>query len=239
MTTNKTALHKCLALMAVLLPVSLLCAVAISCHVQYRELSVSNPAISQNLKDYYGAKSIAFAQGKFFEAKLLQCVKVKAHECTYYHYWVVVAPKTEMPLYSLNIFFLPPPKLSSYFLDDHPKASNEMMKGSVPDLNAYPPMKGVAKLWPIEYQFTWSNYGDDAQKAACISTESFDEQMRTLSIQVQYNGTLEALSLSSNLPIDTVVGMDDSEVLNNGFLRAILEEGTAFAQRNPYRAIEH
>ncbi len=130
MTTNNTALHKYPVLLALLLTV-LLCVVPISCRAQYRELSLSHPAISQNMKDYYRVKSIAVAQGKFFEAKLLQCVKIKAHERTYYHYWVIVAPKTEMSLYSFNVFFMPPSGLFKYFLVDHPNASNEMMKGSV------------------------------------------------------------------------------------------------------------
>ncbi len=99
-------------------------------------------------------------------------------------------------------------------------------------------MDSVAKLWPIEYQFAWSNYGDEAQKAANISEQAFDEQMRTLCIQVQYNDTTESLSLSANLPMNTIARIDDPEVLNNWFLRAILEKGTAFAQRNPFRAAE-
>jgi len=223
----------------VLVLLFLLMAMQLSCGKAYPALSPAHPRLNQNMKDYYAAKEIAFAKGDHFEAKLLQCVKVKAFRKTYYHYWVVVAPRTEMPLTSFNMCFLPPPKLSRYFLFDHPFASNEMMKGSTPDLQAYIAMESVDRIWPIECRFTWTNYGDDMRQAAGITEESFDDWMRTLSIEVQFNGDKESLSLSANLPLSEITGTEDPLAKDNDFLQAILRQGICYAQRKPYRAGEN
>jgi hypothetical protein len=222
--------------LVLLLSIVSLCSLGLACRTVYPQLSSKDPRINQNMNDYYAADAIATVQGNCFEAKMLQCVKLKTHGYTFYHYRVVIAPRTEMPLQSLNIFFLPPKALSKYFLVDHPWASNEMMKGSVPDLEAYGAMNSVDKLWPIEYRFTWTNYGDEAQQAAGITNDAFDEQMRTLRIEVNYNGRTESLSLSTGLPFIEVSSLGDPLVKDSWFLQAILKDGTPYAQRNPYRA---
>jgi hypothetical protein len=209
-----------------------------ACGKFYSKLSPSHPRINQNMKDYYEVKSISSAQGQDFEAKLLQCVKLKSHNTTYYHYRVVVAPRTEMPLQSFNVFFLPPQGLAQYFLIDHPFASNEMMKGSVPDLSPYSAMDTVEKLWPIEFRFTWTNYGDEIQRAADITNDAFDEQMRTLRVEVHFNGKIELMQLSMDLPFLEIASINDPQVEDNAFLQAIFKENLTFSQRKPYRTTE-
>jgi hypothetical protein len=204
------------------------------CTKAYELLSPDHPEINQNMKDYYAAEAIATAQGEFFEAKLLQCIKLKAFDTTYYHYWVVIAPRTDLPLNLLNVSFLPPPTLSQYFLKDYPHASNELMQGSTPNLNPYDAMRSVDKLWPIEYRFTWTNYGDDLQQTAGIADEVFDEQMRTLRLEVQFNGRIEALTLTPDA-FAVVVDESDPFAADDAFLQAVLHEGVCLAGRNPFR----
>jgi len=207
-----------LVLALMLIPLS---SVQMACGTAYSELSPEDPRINQGMKDYYEAKAIAFAQGKYFEAKLLQCVKLKVHNTTYYHYGVIIAPRSGMPLYSFSMIFLPPPELLKYFT------------GGV-EMPPFDPMESVEKLWPIENRFTWTNYGDEVQQKAGISGEVFDEQMRTLRMEVHFNDKTETLSLSIELPFTEVSGINDPLVQNNRFLQAIYEKNLCYAHQGGY-----
>ena len=227
-----------ISIIASLLAITAVLYILVFCIIHYPELSPENPDINRNMKDYYDAEAVAFVEGEYFEAKLLQCVKLKANDTTYYYYRVVIAPRTTMPLLFLNMFFLPPPELSDYFLVDHPFASNEMMKGSTLDFPSYHPMIAVDTLWPIEYHFTWSNYGDVVQQEVGITEEVFDGLMQTLRIEVHFSGKTETLLLPVDLPFTTITSVDDPLVKNNRVLQAVMEEGVCVGGRNPYRATE-
>jgi hypothetical protein len=224
-----------------------------ACAKAYGLLSPGHPEINQNMKDYYAAEAIATAQGEFFEAKLLQCIKIKAANATLYHYRVVIAPRTERPLRKLNAWFLPPPALSQYFVKDyshtHQPYHNLLMKGFPKNRSSnfepFEPMRSVGALWPIEYEFTWSNYDNEIQVEEGIADEAFDDAMRTLSFEVHFNGRIEVLSLSIDLPFievasaEEIDGLDDSPIAyNKGYLKNILADGVGGAGRKPYRAPE-
>lgn len=191
--------------------ISLSCLLICSCNKGVKEeypcIDWNSTELNETMINYHNTDSCGFTQGKYFEAKLLECYKIKHDQSTFYYYNLVIAPRTIMPIANIKVAMNPAPLLADYFS----KFKGNMGMGSDNDWGAeFKPMKSISELIAIQYKMMWNNKGDDKQTASGIKPEAFDTAMTEITIEIRLNNNTYKDTLILKLD-DKLISIDNPD----------------------------
>lgn len=206
---------------------------------EYAILEPNDSDLHVTMKNYYAADCLAQTGGEFFQAKLLQGAKIptfntEGEPTTDYFYHIIIAPRTEMPLYEVGFRMLPGKLAQDYFSN---KLNEDINSGSSSDLRwdkMINPMSTKSEFVCFDFYISWNNLGNAYFESSQIQLSSFDQAMSQITIMIQYNDFhCETLELSIQPKIHEVSSLEDPIAKKDRIVSSFLK-GKPFGKVRKY-----
>lgn len=158
--------------------------------------NVSPEKLSQNddttksMERYYTKDLKYLFEGDFFEVKANDFLTIipEGLEREYYHYQLLIAPRTDQELVIKSIKILPNDDLIEYFdLNLLPyngfQSLDSLMKSPSTDIEYHKP----SDFFALEYNVTVDNNGTDNIEKSGFEKVEFDELMKDVKLEIKYS----------------------------------------------------
>ena len=165
----------------------------------FQELTADTENANESIAKYYQLQDTGEAEGEYYRAKMLQCVKVHFdrddydYSSTVYLYWIAIVPKTTRLVDKFKVQIYPSNEIDKLLQTNSSMAASSPAQALNQGLNSYPALDqtDLSQIGALELRFSISNVSDEWQIEQGISTEDLDKGMTTLRIEIDSDGKYE------------------------------------------------